>query len=115
MVIKFIPIVAFSFFILCPRMAGMAQVIARHGEVSLIPTVALGALLSIPLVVAMAAVFAKWGLWAAMGLAIATDFGAAAIMGAISFKAGIETIVIAAFVIIGVRVSTLISGLFPSS
>ncbi len=30
--IKFIPIIAFSLFILCPRMAGMAQVIAKYHE-----------------------------------------------------------------------------------
>ena len=57
MAIKLIPIVAFGLFVLCPRMAGMAQVIARHAEVNLVWTVALGAILSVPSVIVMAPVF----------------------------------------------------------
>ena len=112
MEVKLIPIVAFALFVLCPRMAGMANVIAKYSGVNLAWTVALGTLLAVPLVIGMAFLFAKFGLWAALALAVATDFGAAAFMGAISMKAGIETIVIAAFVIAGVRVSTLISAHF---
>ncbi|MBN2186365.1 MAG: hypothetical protein JW732_02820 [Dehalococcoidia bacterium] len=110
--IKLIPVLAFSLFVLCPRMAGMANVIARYSGANLAWTVALGTLVAVPLVVGMALLFARFGLWAALALAIATDFGAAALMGAISMKAGIETIVVAVFVIAGVRVSTIVSGLF---
>ena len=101
--------VAFAFFILCPRMAGMANVIANASKVNLISVALIGTLISLPLVVAMVVVFQRYGLWAALTLAVFTDVLAALIMGAISWKSSFETFVIAVFVLLGVRVATLIS------
>ena len=101
--------VAFAFFILCPRMAGMANVIANASKVNLISVALIGTLISLPLVVAMVVVFQRYGLWAALTLAVFTDVMAALIMGAISWKSSFETFVIAVFVLLGVRVATLIS------
>ena len=101
--------VAFAFFILCPRMAGMANVISNASKVNLVSVAVIGTLISLPLIVAMVLVFQHYGLWAALALAVFTDILAALIMGAISWKSSFETFIIAIFVLAGVRVAGLIS------
>ena len=100
---------AFGLFILCPRMAGMASVISKATDVSLLKTTMLGMVFAFPLVIGMVFIFAKWGLIPALIFAVVTDLLAALAMREISFKSGLETVIIAAFVIIGVRVASLIS------
>lgn len=106
--------VGFALLILCPRMAGMANVIARSTDTSLIWVAVIGTLISLPLIVLMVLIFHHYGLVAAMAFAIATDLLAALMMGAISWKASLETVIIAVFVVIGVRVAALISAKIPS-
>jgi hypothetical protein len=101
--------VAFAFFILCPRMAGMANVIANASKVNLVSVAVVGTLISLPLIVAMVIVFQHYGLWAALALAVFTDILAALIMGAISWKSSFETFIIAVFVLAGVKVAGIIS------
>jgi len=101
--------VAFAFFILCPRMAGMASVIANASKVNLTLVAVVGTLISLPLIIAMVVVFQRYGLWAALALAVFTDVLAALIMGAISWKSSVETFVISLFVLLGVRVASLAS------
>jgi len=101
-----------ALFIICPRMAGMVYIIARHSQVSLVYTALFGSIVAIPLVVAMVLVFAKFGLWGALAFCIVTDLGAAFVMKEISIRAGIETLVIAMFVIIGVKVAPFITNVF---
>ena len=101
--------VGFALFILCPRMAGMANVIASSTNTNLIWVSIAGTLISLPLIVLMVIVFRHYGLWAAMALAVLTDLLAALLMGAISWKASLETLVIAVFVVVGVKVAGLIS------
>lgn len=101
--------VGFALFILCPRMAGMANVIANSTNANLIWISVIGTLISLPLIVLMVIIFRNYGLWAAMAFAVATDLLAALTMGAISWKASLETLIIAVFVVIGVRVANLIS------
>lgn len=104
---------AFACFILCPRMAGMANVIAAASKTNLVTVAAVGTLVSLPLIMAMVMIFEHYGLWAALALAVFTDILAALIMGAISWRSSFETLVIAGFVLAGVRVASLISaGLF---
>ncbi len=81
--------IAFALFIVCPRMAGMINII----------------------IAVMALIFKYYGLIAAPGFSVITDFGAALVMRQISFKAGLETLIIAVFLIIGVKVTSLISNL----
>ena len=100
---------AFALFILCPRMAGMANVIASASKINLVVVAVIGTIISLPLIVAMVIIFQHYGLWAALGLAVFTDVLAALIMGAISWKSSVETFVIAMFVLLGVRVASLIS------
>jgi hypothetical protein len=101
--------VGFALFILCPRMAGMANVIANATKVNLVIVSVIGTLISLPLIVAMVFIFRQWGLWAALAFAVFTDVLAALVMGAINWKASFETFIIALFVIAGVRVASLIT------
>ena len=104
-------IAAFSFglFVVCPRMAGMIQVIGKHSSVSLWVTVLLGTAVSLPILMLMVFIFSRWGIWGALGLCVLTDFGAALLMKEISFKAGVETLIIAFFVILGVKIAPLLT------
>jgi hypothetical protein len=101
--------VGFALFILCPRMAGMANVIARATNANLVLIAVIGTLISLPLIVLMVIIFRHYGLWAALAFAVLTDLLAALIMGAISWKASLETFIIAVFVVVGVKVAGLIS------
>jgi hypothetical protein len=74
----------------------------------------IGTLISLPLIVLMMLIFHHYGLVAAMAFAITTDLLAALIMGAISWKASLETVIIAIFVVVGVRVAALILVKIPS-
>ena len=58
----------------------------------------------------MALIFQRYGLVAALAFCVITDFAAAFAMKEISMKAGMETIVIAMFVILGVKVASVVSG-----
>ena len=104
---------AFALFILCPRMAGMANVIANASKVNLILVAVIGTLISLPLIVLMVIIFHRYGLWAALAFAVFTDVLAALTMGAISWKSSFETFIIAAFVVVGVRVAALLSAKLP--
>ena len=103
--------IGLALFIVCPRMAGMVYVIAKNSPVSLVYTALFGTIVAIPFVVAMVLIFAKFGLWGALAFCILTDLGAAFVMKEISIRAGIETFVIAVFVIIGVKVAPFITNM----
>lgn len=104
--------IGLALFIVCPRMAGMVHIIAKYSHISLIYTALFGSILSIPLVLAIVLIFAKFGLWGALAFCVLTDLGAAFIMRGLSIKAGIETFIIAIFVIIGVKVAPTVASLF---
>lgn len=103
--------VSFGLFVVCPRMAGMMHIINGHAKVSMLTTVLLGVLISIPILLLMVFIFSKFGIWGAMSICILTDLGAAFFMKEISMKAGLETFIVAVFVIIGVKIAPLISRL----
>lgn len=102
---------AFGLFIVCPRMAGMMHVINKHSTASILRTVIIGTLLSIPLLLVMVFVFSNFGVWGAVLFCVGTDFAATFIMKEISKRAALETLVIALFVIIGVKIAPIISEL----
>lgn len=108
----FISSIGLALFIICPRMAGMVHVIAKHSQVSLVYTALLGSIVAIPLVVVMVLVFERFGLWGALAFCILTDLAAAFVMKEISIRAGVETLIIAVFVILGVKVAPSIANLF---
>jgi hypothetical protein len=104
--------IGLALFIVCPRMAGMVNVVSKHSQASLVLTALFGTLVSIPLVVVMVLVFAKTGVWGALTFCVLTDLGAVFFMKQVSVRAGLETLVIAVFVVIGVKVVPLITNLF---
>lgn len=104
---------AYAFFIVCPRMAGMTSIIAKATQVNLILVAVIGTLMAFPLIALMVVVFRQWGLWAALSLAVITDLLAALVIGNTGWKAGIETLVIAVFVLAGVKAASFVSGVFP--
>jgi hypothetical protein len=54
--------VGFAPFILCPRMAGMANVIANSTKANLVLVSVAGTLMSLPLIVIMVILFRQYGL-----------------------------------------------------
>jgi hypothetical protein len=101
--------VTFAFFILCPRMVGMASVISGIKEVNPWVVVVIGAVLAIPLMILMYWVLQRFGAAYAIGLAVATDIVAAVIIGAYSWKATVSVLIIAIFVWAGIFVANLVS------
>jgi len=57
----------------------------------------------------MVLIYARYGLLAALGFAILTDLLSALVIREISYKAGIETLIVALSVIFGVRIASQIS------
>ena len=102
---------AFGLFVVCPRMAGMMHIINKYASASMLATVLLGVVISVPILLLMVWIFGRFGMWGALAVCVLTDFGSALIMKEISMKAGIETLIIAVFVIIGVKAAPLVSGL----
>ena len=104
-----IAILAFSFFIVCPRLAAMTNIISKNTAVSIYLTVIVGTIVSIPLLIATAWAIRHWGLMAGLAIAIITDMLAAALMASVSLKVALETLIIAAFVVIGNRFALWVS------
>lgn len=100
---------AFAFFVVCPRMAGMMHVINYYSEVSMLYTVFLGIIVSVPLLMLMVFVFDKTGVWGALGFCVLTDLISAFVIQEVDMKAGIETFIISLFVVMGVKVAPYIS------
>ncbi|NCC73042.1 MAG: hypothetical protein EOM06_06555 [Sphingobacteriia bacterium] len=94
---------AFALFIVCPRMAGMLNVVCKNSDLPLMKTTLIASVISIPLTLAMVWIFSKFGLAMAFAFCILTDVACALILKEVSLKAGIETIVIALFVFLAVK------------
>jgi len=101
---------ALAFFIICPRMAGVINVVCKHSELPLLKTAFIGAIIAIPLVVLMTWIFSKFGVTGALAFCVCTDLFSAYMLKEISLKASLDTLVIAIFVLIAVKVAPYISG-----
>lgn len=102
--------VAFAFFIVCPRMAGMTHIITSYTQTNIYYVSIIGTIISIPLLLIMVSLLKKYGLIAAVGFCVLTDIAAALLMGkVVSIKAGLETFIIALFLIAGARIAPIIS------
>ena len=102
---------AFALFIVCPRMAGMLHVVCKNSGLPIFKTAFIGTIIAIPLIMLMAWFFSKYGITGALLFCIATDFLSAIFISNIGLKAGIETVVIAIFVLLGVKLAPMISSL----
>ncbi len=106
-----ISVFGLAFFIVCPRMAAMIYLISKYSQTSLVLISVLGSVLAIPLIVVMVLIFSKFGVLGALLFCIITDLAAASVMRELNIKAAIETIVIAVFVILGVKIAPYITTL----
>ncbi|RLG28901.1 hypothetical protein DRO03_08615 [Methanosarcinales archaeon] len=52
---------AFALFVICPRMAGMTNIIASATHLSIIRIAVLGTALALPLIILMALIFEEYG------------------------------------------------------
>jgi hypothetical protein len=103
---------ALAFFIICPRMAGMINLVCKHSELPLFKTAFVGSIIAIPLIMLMVWIFSRFGVMGALLFCIFTDLASAFMLKEISIKASIETIIIAIFVLVAVKVAPLITGIF---
>ncbi len=96
---------AFALFILCPRMAGMCAVLSEMSGVNPYSIAVVGGLISIPLIALMVYVTIKLGVGYAIALAVATDILSALATGTFRLRYGIEIVLIALFLWMGVIVA----------
>lgn len=106
---------AFAMFVICPRMAGIMHVISKNSQSSILGTILIGTIISIPFLFIMVLTFNKFGLWGALSFCILTDLCSVLIMKEVSLKAGLETLIIAVFVVIGVKIAPVFSKLLLSN
>lgn len=85
---------AFAFFVMCPRMAGMCAVISRAGDVNPYLVAILGGLMAVPLVALMVFLTVRFGVGVAIAAAVLTDILSAVATG----RYGIEIALIAMFI-----------------
>ncbi len=97
--------VAFAFFVMCPRIAGMCAVLSRIGNVNPYVISVLGGLIAIPLISLMVFLTVRFGVEVAIAVAVLTDILSAIVMGTFKLRQGIEIILIALFIWLGVVVS----------
>ncbi len=110
---QLVPLLAFSFFIVCPRMAAMTNILARSQAGGGIYTlVILGTVVSLPLLLLTAWAIRQWGLMAGLALAILTDLAASALLAGVDTKLALETLIIAGFVVAGNRVAMWVTSLW---
>jgi len=107
-----ITIAAFAFFIVCPRMGAMTNLLERHTNFPIYWLVIIGTFGSIPLLLVMTWLIKQWGLMAGLGFAILTDVAAAGILASVNIKVAVETFIIAMFVVGGNKFAMWITAKF---
>ena len=105
---------AFGLYVICPRMSAMMVQQAKMKGLNLYAIIVLGALISIPLFVILSRILIRFGIGWAIIFAAVGDFAAAALLGAIDPRTGVELAIITVFVYIGIRLAPVISGLIFS-
>ena len=105
---------AFGLYVICPRMSAMMVQQAKVKGLNLYAIIVLGVLISIPLFVILSRILIKFGIGWAIIFAAVGDFAAAALLGAIDPRTGVELAIITVFVYIGIRLAPVISGLIFS-
>jgi len=77
--------------------------------------IVLGALISIPLFIILAEIVIRFGVTWAIIFAAIGDFAAAALLGTVDLKAGVELAIITVFVYVGIRLAPIIANLILRS
>ncbi len=100
---------AFALYVLCPRMSAMMVEQAKIRGLNVYAVIVLGSLISIPLFMALSGIIVKFGVTWAVIFAAAADFAAAALLGTIDLKTGVELVIITVFVYMGIRAAPIIA------
>ncbi|WP_457550099.1 hypothetical protein [Archaeoglobus sp.] len=106
--------IAFAFFIMCPRMAGMCAVISKVGGVNPYTIAFIGGLIAVPLIVFMVFLTVEFGVTTAIVAAVITDILASVVTGTFRLRYGIEIIIIALFIWIGVTIANKLAPLIEN-
>ena len=111
LLVTLIASLAFGLYVICPRMSAMLVQQAKVKGLNINAVIVLGALISIPLFIILAEIIIKFGvIWAIVFAAIG-DFAAAALLGTVDLKAGVELAIITVFVYVGIRLAPIIANL----
>jgi uncharacterized iron-regulated membrane protein len=102
---------AFGLYVICPRMSAMLHEQGRVRNLNVHAVIVLGALISIPLFVLLLYILVNFGLGWAIIFAAIGDFAAAALLGTIDAKTGVELAIITIFVYVGIRLAPVISNI----
>lgn len=100
---------AFGLYVICPRMSAMLVQQGKVKGLNVHAVIVLGALISIPLFVVLAGILVKFGMAWAIIFAAVGDFAAAALLGTVDLRTGVELAIITGFVYIGIRLAPVIS------
>ena len=106
---------AFGLYVICPRMSAMLVQQAKVKGLNINAVIVLGALISIPLFIILAEIVIKFGVTWAIIFAAIGDFAAAALLGTVDLKAGVELAIITVFVYVGIRLAPIIANLILHS
>ncbi len=109
-----VTIVAFGFFVVCPRLGAMTNLLEKNTDFPIYWLVIIGTFASIPLLMIMTWLIKQWGLMAGLGFAILTDLISAAILTSVSTKVAVETFIIAVFVVAGNKIAGWLTAHFMS-
>jgi hypothetical protein len=102
---------AFGLYVIRPRMSAMMVQQAKIKGLNLYAVIVLGALVSIPLFLVLSGILIRYGMEWAIIFAAVGDFAAAAPLGLVDLKSGIELAIITVFVYVGIRLAPWISEL----
>ena len=102
---------AFALYVLCPRMTAMILQESKVKGVDVHTIIIVGTIISIPLFIMLVHVILRLGIEWAIFIAAAADVAAAALLGTLDLRAGVELLIITAFVYAGIKLAPLISGL----
>jgi hypothetical protein len=102
---------AFGLYVICPRMSAMIVQQAKLKGLNLYAIIVLGALISIPLFLVLSRITIRFGIGWAILFAAMGDVAAAALLGMIDPKTGVELGIITVFVYLGIRLAPVLSNL----
>ena len=101
--------IAFALYVTCPRVTAMIVAESKITGLNPVLTIALGCILGIPMFLVMYYTLIRFGVEVTVILAALFDIGAALLIGKLSLKAGIELLIITAFVYVGIKLAPIIS------
>lgn len=100
---------AFALYVICPRMSAMIVEQGKVRDLNIHAVIVLGALISIPMFAILLHILVRFGMVWAIVFAAVGDFVAAALLGTMDPRTGVELAIITVFVYVGIRLAPVIS------